>query len=53
VEDQLIDVLDEVLPFPEHVDLDRLAFPQKVGLVAAHGFIRGRTTEQPGGCPHW
>jgi hypothetical protein len=40
VEAQLISVLEEVLRFPGEVDLARFAFPQKVALVAAHGFIR-------------
>lgn len=40
VEAQLISVLEEVLPFPDEVDLARFTFPQKISLVAAHGFIR-------------
>lgn len=40
VESELIATLQDVLPFPEHVDLGRFLFPQKVALVTAHGFIR-------------
>ena len=40
VEAELISVLQDVLPFPSLIDLDRVNFPQKVSLVAAHGFIR-------------
>src|SRR5450755_2483965 len=40
VEAELIAVLEDVLPFPEQIDLGRVSFPQKVSLVAAHGFIR-------------
>lgn len=36
----LIDVLAEVLPLSGRVDLDPLAFPQRVGLVPGHCFIR-------------
>ena len=35
----LIDVLAEVLPLSGRVDLDPLAFPQRVGLVPGHCFI--------------
>jgi hypothetical protein len=40
VEAELIAVLQDVLPFPNLIDLDRLNFPQKISFVAAHGFIR-------------
>src|ERR1700733_374857 len=36
-ESELIGVLEELLPFPQHIDLSRLGFPLKVALVAAHG----------------
>jgi hypothetical protein len=40
VEAELIAVLKDVFPFPSQIDLGRISFPQKVSLVAAHGFIR-------------
>jgi hypothetical protein len=40
VEAELIAVLEDVLPFPRQIDLGRFSFPQKVSLVAAHGFVR-------------
>jgi hypothetical protein len=40
VESELIGILEDVIPFPVLIDLGRFTFPQKVSLVAAHGFIR-------------
>jgi hypothetical protein len=40
VEAELIAILQDVIPFPNLIDLDRVNFPQKVSFVAAHGFIR-------------
>jgi hypothetical protein len=40
VEAELIAALEDILPFPKQIDLGRVSFPQKVSLVAAHGFIR-------------
>src|SRR5579864_1516973 len=40
VEAELIAALEDILPFPSQIDLGRVSFPQKVSLVAAHGFIR-------------
>lgn len=39
VESALIALLEAVLPFPEHVDLARFSFAQKLALATAHGFI--------------
>lgn len=40
VEAELIGILEDIIPFPSLIDLGRFTFPQKVSLVAAHGFIR-------------
>jgi hypothetical protein len=46
VESELVRSLTQALPFPEVANLDRLSFPHKVALVAAHGLMR--EDEQPG-----
>jgi hypothetical protein len=40
VEAELIGVLEDVLPFPDQIDLNRASFQLKVSMAAAHGFIR-------------
>lgn len=40
VEAEMIRILEEIVPFPAHIDFDRFSFAQKTSLVAAHGFIR-------------
>ncbi len=39
-ESELIGILEDSLPYPQHIDLSRLGFPLKVALVAAHGRLR-------------
>jgi hypothetical protein len=39
VEGELLRSLDAALPFPDRVDLSRVPFGSKVGLVAAHGLM--------------
>src|SRR4051794_10076711 len=46
VEHELLRSLTSALPYPDRVDLDRLPFGLKVGLVAAHGLMRA--DEVPG-----
>lgn len=40
VESQLTAVLEDVLLHPEHANLARMSFANKLALVAAHGFVR-------------
>ncbi|WHM32975.1 hypothetical protein OH540_24205 [Streptomyces sp. BPPL-273] len=41
IESRLIDLLHDIVPFPDRIDFDRFTFPQKVALVAAHGGLEG------------
>lgn len=40
IESRLIELLCDLMPFPDRIDFDRFSFPQKVALVAAHGALR-------------
>lgn len=37
IESRMIDLLNDIVPFPSRIDFGRFTFPQKVALVAAHG----------------
>ncbi|MEU2358019.1 hypothetical protein ABZ599_34435 [Streptomyces misionensis] len=39
IESRMIELLGDLVPFPDRIDFDRFTFPQKVALVAAHGAI--------------
>ncbi|MFE5759818.1 hypothetical protein ACFQ7I_40025 [Streptomyces massasporeus] len=39
IESRMIELLGDLVPFPDRIDFDRFTFPQKVALVAAHGAL--------------
>ncbi|WP_159024392.1 hypothetical protein [Streptomyces scabiei] len=39
IESRMIELLCDLVPFPDRIDFDRFTFPQKVTLVAAHGAL--------------
>ncbi|MEU6509156.1 hypothetical protein [Streptomyces sp. NPDC046942] len=39
IESRMIELLCDLVPYPDRIDFDRFTFPQKVALVAAHGAL--------------